>query len=101
MASDSNLNSIISQGIAVKQIYNPKKQNLEVQQHFNTQHTEIKKAQDKTKIKQTKNDKRVENREDGHKKDHKRRKKRKRKKGHASLKSQDLAPEGNFIDIKV
>jgi hypothetical protein len=101
MASDSNLNSIISQGIAVKQIYNPKKQNLEVQQHFNTQHTETKEAQDKTKIKQTENENRVENKEDGHKKEQRRRKKRKRKKSHLSKQSQDLTPEGNFIDIKV
>ncbi len=101
MASDTNVNSIISQGIAVKQIYNPKKQNLEVQQHFNTQHTEIKKAQDKTKIKQAQNDNRVENKEDGRKKNRRRKKKRKRRKGDISLKSKDLTPEGNFIDIKV
>jgi hypothetical protein len=101
MASDNSINSIISQGIAVKEIYNPKKQNLEVQQHFNTQHTEIKKTRDKTKIKQALNENRVENKADDHKKDHRRRKKRKRKKGDPALESQELTPEGNFIDIKV
>ncbi len=102
MASDSNVNSIISQGIAVKQIYNPKKQNLEVQQHFNTQHTDDKKAKDKSKIKQAKNENRVEIKADDHKKDHRqRKKKRKRKKGKRASRSHDLTPEGNFIDIKV
>jgi len=101
MASDNSINSIISQGIAVKEIYNPKKQNLEVQQHFNTQHTEIKKAQDKAKIKQAENENRIENKADGHKKDRRRRKKRKRTKGDPALASQELTLEGNFIDIKV
>ena len=102
MASDGNINSIISQGMAVKQIYNPKKQNLELQQHFNTQHTEIEKAKDKSKIKQTQSENRIENEADEHKKDRKRRKKkRKRKQKEKALKTHGLTAEGNFIDIKV
>jgi len=103
MASDTNVNSIISQGNAIKHILNSKKQNLELQQHFNTQHTEIKKAKDKTKIKQAKNDNRVENKNDEPKKDRQRRKKRKRRQSDQAEEPQDhdLAPEGNFIDIKV
>jgi hypothetical protein len=101
MASDSNVNSIISQGIAVKQIYNPKKQNLELQQHFSTQHAATKEAKDKTKIKEAQNDNRVEVKTDDHKKDQRRRKKRKGRQDDQALESDVLTAEGNFIDIKV
>ena len=47
MASDTNLNIVLSQGHAVKNIYNPKKQSLELQQQFAAQHTEVKEKRKK------------------------------------------------------
>ena len=101
MASDSNVNSIISQGIAIKQIYNPKKQDLELQQHFSVQHTELKKQKEKSKIKKTGQDNRVENKTDEDKKSKSRKKDRHRRKRKQKLQDQNFSPEGNFIDIKV
>lgn len=101
MASDTNVNSVISQGIAIKHIYNPKKQDLELQQHFNVQHTEIEKQKEKTKIKKTAEDNRVENKKDEHKESKNRKKDRQAKKHKQELQDNNLSPEGNFIDIKV
>ena len=50
MASDTNLNIVLSQGHAVKNIYNVKKQSLELQQQFAAQHTEVKEKRKKEKV---------------------------------------------------
>ena len=101
MASDTNVNSIISQGIAIKQIYNPKKQDLELQQHFNVQHTEAKKQKEKSKIKKTAQENRVENKTDQKKESKSEKKDHGTNKHQQDLQDRDLSPEGNFIDIKV
>jgi hypothetical protein len=49
MASDTTLNIVLGQGHAVKKIYNVKKQNLELQQHFAAQHTDVKEKRKKGK----------------------------------------------------
>lgn len=101
MAADTNLNIIISQGSAVKEVYNSKKQNLELQQQFNTQHTEMKKVREKEKAKRSSNanlineqNKRLKSKnedQDNSKEEEKEKKKEDRYD----------KPEGNFIDIKV
>ena len=101
MANDTNVNSIISQGIAIKHIYNPKKQDLELQQHFNVQHTQLKKQKEKSKIKKTGNDNRVENKSDRRKEETGHKKNRRSGQEQSEMPDNNLTPEGNFIDIKV
>ena len=99
MASDTNLNIIISQGSVVKEVYNSKKQNLELQQQFNTQNTEMKKVSEKAKTKKSSNANLI----------NKQNKRRKSKSGDQDnhrkkeKRSEDrrVNSEGNLIDIKV
>ena len=101
MASDTNVNSIISQGIAIKQIYNPKKMDLELQQHFNVQNSELKKEKDKTKIKKTGNENRVENKSEEPKDSAGQKSNRRSKERQPKPQDHELNSEGNLIDIKV
>jgi hypothetical protein len=99
MASDTNLNMIISQGSAVKEVYNSKKQNLELQQQFNTQHTEMEKTSKKAKTNKSSNTHLVNERnkrqksKNGEQDNHREKEKR--------SEDRHVNPEGNLIDIKV
>jgi len=64
MASDTNLNIVLGQGHAVKNIYNVKKQNLELQQQFAAQHTEVKEKKKKEKVMKFSADNRVQAKEE-------------------------------------
>lgn len=99
MAGDTNLNIIISQGSAVKEVYNSKKQNLELQQQFNTQHTEMKKMSEKAKTKKSSNVNLI-NKQNKRQKSESGDQDKKREK---EKRSEDMHvnPEGNLIDIKV
>ena len=50
MTSTSNMNTIVGQGTAIKEIHNVKKQNLELNQQFVAQKAEDEKKEDKSKI---------------------------------------------------
>ena len=51
MAAPSDLNITLGQGTAIKEVYNVKKQNLENNQQFISQHAESQKMKEKPKIK--------------------------------------------------
>ena len=59
MSGASNMNMVLNQGNAVKEIYNAKKQSLEPQQHINTQVTQQKRHEDKSKIGRFQTDNRI------------------------------------------
>ncbi|MBU1052877.1 MAG: hypothetical protein KKC46_03475 [Proteobacteria bacterium] len=50
MSSSSNINSILSQGTAIKEIQNVRKDNLELNQQYVAQHSEIQKKENKEKV---------------------------------------------------
>ena len=50
MASTTNMNIIIGQGSAIKEVHNVKKQNLEIGQQVVTQNIEEKKKEEKDKV---------------------------------------------------
>ncbi len=50
MASDTNINTILSQSHAIREIYNAKKQDSELQQQQKAQDLERKKKEDKSKV---------------------------------------------------
>ena len=101
MASDTNLNIILGQGHAIKNIYNVKKQNLELQQHFAAQHTEVKEKRKKEKVVKYSAENKVRDKEDDTRECRKRSKASQR--GPATQDDMETSPEneGSFIDIKV
>jgi hypothetical protein len=101
MASDTNINSILTQGNAIKSIYNVKKQNLELQQQFAAQHTEVKNKKDKVKVQKFGTDNKVEIKDDSERKKKQREEKLKKKMKTEAKDKNGLNPEGTLIDIKV
>ena len=101
MASDTNINAILTQGNAIKSIYNVKKQNLELQQQFVAQHTEVKNKKDKVKIQKFGTDNKVEIEDDSERKKKQREEKTKKKMKTEAKDTKENNPEGTLIDIKV
>lgn len=64
MVGTTNMNIILGQGDAVKEIHNVKKQNLELNQQFVAQETEDRKKEEKQKIQDLKKGDRLEVKED-------------------------------------
>ena len=101
MASTANMNIILGQGDAIKEVHNVRKQSLELNQHFVAQKTEDKRKEEKAKVQEFEAENRIEIKDDEEKKDkagteeNKNGSKRKQ-----SSEESDLS-EGTFIDIKV
>ena len=68
MTGDSNINMVISQGNAVKEIYNVRKHDLDLQQQTNMQEHIKKNREEKTKIKETENDTKIQVKDDENRK---------------------------------
>ena len=101
MASDTNLNIVLGQGHAVKNIYNVKKQNLELQQQFAAQHTKVKEKRKKEKVMKFSADNKVQAKED-HTGERPKKSKSPRKKSRSKDNQETgLEREGALIDIKV
>ena len=101
MASDTNLNIVLSQGHAVKNIYNVKKQSLELQQQFSAQHTEVKEKRKKEKVARFSADNKVQVKEDEPRKRHGRSKASRQDADAEDDVETGMEKEGALIDIKV
>ncbi len=101
MTSTSNMNIILGQGTAIKEIHNVKKQNLEPNQHFVAQKAEDDKKEDESKVQKFDQQNKVEIKGDKEKENPK--KKRDEQEGSNSEKLEDEVnfSEGNLIDITV
>jgi hypothetical protein len=101
MASTADMNIILGQGDAIKEVHNVRKQSLELNQHFIAQKTEDKRKEERAKVQEFEAESRIEIKDDEGKKDkggpgeNKNGSKREQ-----SSEESDL-PEGTFIDIKV
>lgn len=101
MAGTTDINIVLGQGSAIKEVHNVKKQNLEINQHFAAQATENRERQERSKVQELAKETRVEIKGDGSKKDgDMKRKHRKGRKKEAPGKSSESG-EGNLIDIRV
>jgi hypothetical protein len=99
MASTTDMNIILGQGSAIKEVHNVKKQNLEISQQFVAQNIEGKKKEDKDKVQDFEQSNRIEiKNQEEKKKGKKGNKKSAKKKEHE--KKIDLS-EGSIIDITV
>jgi len=101
MATTTDMNIVLGQGNAVKEVHNVRKQNLELNQQFVAQQTEEKKREDRVKVQEFETAKRVaieeheeEKNKGGSEQD------RKRSKKEQSEEASNPS-EGNLIDIRV
>lgn len=110
MAADTNLNAVISQGSAVAEVHNVRKNVLDSNQHFLAQHADDKKKEERSKVAETHSGDKIEIRGDERKDSREEGKQGKSGKPHGKPhgKPQEngrpadpASTEGNHIDIKV
>jgi len=101
MTGTGDMNIIVGQGTAVKEVHNVKKQNLEINQQFVAQETEGQKKKDKSKIQKLENGDKVRIEKDQEEKS--KEEKKNKKKGSKQKKSDDefTINASNLIDITV
>lgn len=99
MASTTDMNIILGQGSAIKEVHNVKKQNLEISQQFVAQNTEEKKKEEKDKVQDFEKSNRIDIKNDQEKK----KGKKDNKRGVTKKKQEEKnnLSEGNIIDITV
>ena len=101
MASTTDMNIVLGQGNAIKEVHNVRKQNLELNQQFVVQETEDKKKEEKSKVRESESGNRVEIKGDeekenkGGSEDNQEDSKKERSKEESDL------SEGKLIDIRV
>ncbi|MBE9573779.1 MAG: hypothetical protein IMF20_01440 [Proteobacteria bacterium] len=101
MASTTDMNIVLGQGNAVKEVHNVRKQNLELNQQFVAQQTEEKKREDMVKVQEFETAKKIGIEEDEEKK--KKKGSGQDEKGSKKKQSEEASnlSEGNLIDIRV
>jgi len=101
MSGTTDMNIVLGQGNAIKEVHNIRKQSLELNQQFISQKTEDEKTEDKSKVKEfdTGNRVEVETDEDKKKKDGSENNQKNSKK--EKIKEEPDLLEGNLIDITV
>jgi len=101
MTGTGDMNIIVGQGTAIKEVHNVKKQNLETNQQFVAQEAESQKKRDKSKIQKLENGDKVKIKSD--QEDRSKEEKKNKKKGSKKKKTDDELKmnESNLIDITV
>lgn len=99
MPGSTDMNIILGQGTAIKEVHNVKKQNLEFNQQFVAQNTEDKKKEDKSKVQEFEKSNRIDIKKDKEKKKGKKGNKKDPKK--KKQKEKINLSEGKIIDITV
>jgi hypothetical protein len=99
MASTTNMNIILGQGSAIKEVHNVKKQNLEISQQVVAQNIEGEKKEEKDKVQDFEKSNRIDIKNDQEKK----KGKKDNKRGAIKKKQEEKnnLSEGNIIDITV
>jgi hypothetical protein len=99
VAGDSNINMVIGQGNAVKEIYNVKKQDLEVQQQTGMQESIKKNREEKTKIQETGSDTKIQVKGDENRESQEHLAKKRKKKDEEQEQADENRTDSSFIDI--
>lgn len=100
MATTTDMNIVLGQGNAIKEVHNARKQVLELNQQFVAQQTEEKKKEDKAKVQGFKTENRIEVKGDeGKKKNDPEYNKKDSKQGKTD--EETNLSEGSIIDIKI
>ena len=100
MTSTTDINIVLGQGNAIKEVHNVRKQTLELNQQFVAQETEEKKKEDKAKVQGFRTENRIEIKGDEEKKSNDSGYNKNDSKNEKLEEEQDIS-EGNLIDIKI
>lgn len=101
MSSTTNMNIVLIQGAAVKEIQNVRKQTLDLNQQYVAQHTEILKKQNKEKVPELKPADHVEIEKENEKKNLKDRKQEQKDPPEDTFEEESALSGDHFIDITV
>lgn len=103
MSITNDMNIIIGQGTAIKEVHNVKKQNLELNQYFTAQETDDEEKERKFKVQEFEaENKIVASRDEDEKKNKDQKSKKRKLSKEGKGKVEDInQPEGNIIDIVV
>ena len=103
MASTTDMNIVIGQGNAIKEVHNVRKQSLELNQQFVAQQTEQKKKEDRVTVQEFESPQRIgiEEEEQGDKRNKKHFGDDQRDSKEKQSGEESDQPEGSLIDIKV
>ena len=103
MASTTDMNIVIGQGNAIKEVHNVRKQSLELNQQFVAQQTEQKKKEDRVTVQEFESPQRIgiEEEEQEDKRDKKNFGDDQRDSKEKQSGEESDQPEGSLIDIKV
>ena len=101
MAGTSDMNIVLGQGNAIKEVHNLRKENLELNQQLVAQETEAKKEEDKSKVQEFENSYRAELKDGEEKKNKKGPKDNERHSKKEDPEEESYISEERLIDIKV
>ena len=101
MAGTTDMNIVLGQGNAIKEVHNIRKQSLELNQQFIAQKTEDEKKEDKSKVKEFDTGNRVEIKADEEKKKKGDSQDNQKESKKEKIKEEPNVSEGNLIDITV
>ena len=101
MSSETNMNIVLGQGNAIKEVHNVKKQNLELNQQFVAQKAEEEKEEDKAKVQESESGDRIEIKSEEEERKGKDPKEGKKHSKKQTKEEENNLSEGNLIDIKV
>lgn len=99
MTGTTDMNIIVGQGTAIKEVHNVKKQSLELNQHFLAQNTEEQKKEDKVTVQNFSDSSKIEKESDEKKREKKDQQDNKKGAGREDLEDEFKMTEGNLIDI--
>lgn len=101
MAGTTDINIVMGQGDAIKEVHNIRKQSLELNQQFIAQKTEDEKKEDKSKVKEFDTGNRIEVKADEEKKKKNGPEDNQKDSKKEKMKEESDVVEGNLIDITV
>ena len=103
MASTTDMNIVLGQGNAIKEVHNVRKQSLELNQQFVVQKTEDKKKEDRSRVQEFDSSSRIEIKADEEKEKERRPGSEDKEKGSRKEHSEEESDlsGGSLIDIKV
>ena len=101
MSSLTDMNIVLGQGSAIKEVHNVRRQDLELNQQFVAQKAEDKKKEEKSKVQEFDLENRVEIKSDEEKKKREDQRYDNRGSKKEKLKEPLVSSEGSLIDIKV
>lgn len=101
MTGTTNINIILGQGTAVKEVHNVRKQSLDMNQEFVAQNTEEKKKTDKAKVQDFEAKHRIRDKEDETRNQRQDLREKKKKDEKETEEKDPLLKEGKILDITV